>query len=296
MDAQLAEFATVISLFGDWLLSHAASFIVGVIVLLIGWRASGFLATRVRAFLPRTKRIDATVAPLLAQLVRYSILIFTIVIALSQFGVETTSVLAILGAAGLAIALALQGTLSNIAAGVMMIWLRPFSLNDYIDGNGIAGTVVEIGLFSTQLRTADGIYLFVPNSQLWDAAITNYSREATRRLDIRCGISYDSDIATAREQMLFIANNDMRVSSDPRAVVYVDDLGDSSVVMLLRCWVGTTDYWDCKFEFTEKVKLAFDANDIEIPFNKLDINILRHPAPPADQTAGKSTGKPSKSG
>lgn len=289
MDEQIAEITDFASISGEWLVSHSASFIVGVIILLVGWRASSFLAHRVKMFLPRSKRIDATIAPLLAQLVRYTVLVLTIVVALSQFGVETTSVLAVLGAAGLAIALALQGTLSNIAAGVMMIWLRPFSLNDFIDGNSLAGTVVEIGLFSTQLRTADGVYVFVPNSQLWDAAITNFSREATRRIDIRCGIAYDADIATAREQMLHIANNDMRVLSDPKAMVYVDELGDSSVVMLLRCWVATPDYWDCKFQFTEQVKLAFDDNDIEIPFNKLDINILRNPAPAPE--AEKSTGK-----
>lgn len=277
MEAQLAELANLFSLTGDWIVSRAASFVVGIIILLVGWRASKFLSDKVKSFLPRTRRIDSTVAPLLAQLVRYAVLVLTIVVALSQFGVATTSVLAVLGAAGLAIALALQGTLSNIAAGVMMIWLRPFSIGDFIDGNSLSGTVTEIGLFSTQLLKADGVYLFVPNSQLWDAAITNYSKEATRRLDIRCGISYDADIALAREKMRFIADNDMRVLSDPKAMVYVDNLGDSSVVMLLRCWVGTPDYWDCKFEFTEKIKLAFDEAGIEIPFNKLDINILRQP-------------------
>lgn len=277
MEEQIAEITNFATVSGEWVVSNAASFIVGILILLVGWRASGFVAHRVKLFLPRTKRIDATIAPLLSQLARYVILVLTIIVALSQFGVETTSVLAVLGAAGLAIALALQGTLANIAAGVMIIWLRPFSIDDYIDGNSLSGTVVEIGLFSTQLRTAGGVYVFVPNSQLWDAAITNYSREATRRLDIRCGIAYDADIKLARDKMMHIANNDMRVMSDPAAIVYVEDLGDSSVMMLLRCWVGTPDYWDVKFEFTEKVKLAFDEAGIEIPFNKLDINILRQP-------------------
>lgn len=288
MEDQLAEVNKFANLVGDWLINHSASFIVGIIILLVGWRASSFLSNHIRAMLPRTKRIDATVAPLLAQLVRYGILVLTIIVALTQFGVATTSILAVLGAAGLAIALALQGTLSNIAAGVMMIWLRPFNTDEYVDGNGIAGTVVEIGLFATRLKTAEGIYVFVPNSQLWDAAITNYSREATRRLDIRCGIAYDADIALAREKMLNIANNDMRVLSDPQAMVYVEDLGDSSVVMLLRCWVATTDYWDTKFAFTEQVKLDFDAAGIEIPFNKLDINILK--APEEAAANGKKAG------
>ncbi len=287
MEDQIAEITNFAALSGEWVVSNAASFIVGILILLVGWRASSFVAHRIKLFLPRTKRIDATIAPLLSQLARYAILVLTIIVALSQFGVETTSVLAVLGAAGLAIALALQGTLANIAAGVMIVWLRPFGLDDYIDGNSLSGTVVEIGLFSTQLRTADGVYVFVPNSQLWDAAITNYSREASRRLDIRCGIAYDADIHLAREKMMDIANNDMRVLSEPAAAVFVENLGDSSVVMLLRCWVGTPDYWDVKFEFTEKVKLAFDEAGIEIPFNKLDINILRQPqSEKAERKAG----------
>lgn len=278
MDDQIAQITDFASISGEWMVSHAASFIVGIIILLVGWRAAAFLAHQVKSMLPRTKRIDGTIAPLLAQLVRYAVLILTVIVALSQFGVETTSILAVIGAAGLAIALALQGTLSNIAAGVMMIWLRPFHTGEFVDGSGISGTVEEIGLFATQLKTAGGVYVFVPNSQLWDSAITNFSREPTRRLDIKCGIAYDASIADAREQMLYIANNDMRVLSDPEAVVYVDSLGDSAVVMMLRVWVATSDYWACNWEFTEQVKLAFDANGIEIPFNKLDINILRGPA------------------
>src|SRR5690606_10626685 len=143
--------------------------------------------------LPGGRQVDKTLAPVLSQLVRYGILIVTVIVVLGQFGVETASILAVVGAAGIAIALALQGTLSNIAAGVMLIWLRPFHTGEYIDAEGIAGTVVEIGLFGTRLRTYDGIYLFVPNSQLWDSRITNFSRESTRMVEIKVGISYDAD-------------------------------------------------------------------------------------------------------
>src|SRR5690606_3730986 len=144
-------------------------------ILMVGWFLSGFLSRGAGNLLPRTGRFDNTITPLVSQIVRYGVLVITFVIVLSQFGVRTASILAVLGAAGLAIALALQGTLSNIAAGVMLIWLRPFSVGEYVDAEGTAGTVVEIGLFGTRLRTYDGIYVFVPNSRLWDAKITNFS-------------------------------------------------------------------------------------------------------------------------
>lgn len=269
---QAAELYSVSS---EWLINNVASLATAIIILVVGWTAARFVAGMVTNLLPNARGVDKTIAPLLAQSARYGILIFTVVIALSQLGVQTTSVLAVLGAAGLAIALALQGTLSNVASGVMLIWLRPVSTGEYIDGQGVAGTVVEIGLFGTRLRTADGVYVFVPNSQLWNSAITNYSRETRRRIDLRVGIAYDADIAAARKAMMKIATSDKRVLPDPAPVVYVETLGDSAVTMLLRLWVPTSDYWDALFQFTEEAKLAFDKAGIEIPYNKLDINVVQ---------------------
>jgi len=268
------------SVSSEWMLNNAMAVISAIIVVIIGWIAAGFAARAISNFLPNSRGIDKTVAPLLSQVARYGVLVIAIVVAASQLGVQTASILAVLGAAGLAIALALQGTLSNIAAGVMLIWLRPMSIGEYIDGKGIAGTVVEIGLFATRLRTADGVFVMAPNSQLWDAAITNYSREPRRRLDVRVGISYDADIAKARKTLMKIANGDKRVLPDPGPAVYVENLGDSAVTMLLRCWVPTPDYWDTLFEFTEKAKLGLDKDGIEIPYNKLDINLVAANAVP----------------
>lgn len=267
---QLAELFSVSS---EWLLHNVTSISLGIIILFAGWLGSSYAANKIANTLHKSRFVDKTIVPLITQLARYGILTISIIIALTQFGVATTSILTVVGAAGLAIALALQGTLSNIAAGIMLVALRPMSLGDFIEGNGASGTVVEIGLFATRLRTADGIYLFVPNSQIWNTNIANYSREPRRRVDIRVGIGYDSDIKLARQTLETMALADQRVLSDPKATVYVETLGDSSVGMLLRCWVSTPDYWDVLFSFTEQTKLELDKVNIEIPYNKLDVNL-----------------------
>ena len=259
-----------------WAMTQAYSIATGLVVLVVGWWLSGFISSRLQKLLARSTIIDDTISPVLCQLVRYGILIVTLVIVLSQFGVATTSVLAVLGAAGLAIALALQGTLSNIAAGVMLVWLRPFSSGEYIETDSVSGTVTEIGLFATRLTTPGGLFLFVPNSQLWNASITNFSRLPERRVELRIGIAYDSDIARARSILLGLANRQDQVLSIPAPVVHVEALGDSAITMLLRFWVPSELYWDAVFAFREAAKLAMDNAGIEIPFNKIDVNLYSH--------------------
>lgn len=266
--AELFSFAT------EWLVTNVSSMVTALIITIVGWFAARYVSRWIRGNLSKARGIDKTIAPILAQVARYAILIFAIMLALAQIGVETNSMLAVLGAAGLAVALGLQGTLSNIAAGLMIIGLRPMSIGDYIQCDGASGTVTEIGLFGTRLRTADGLYTFVPNSQVWGSAVINYSRLSRRRFDLKVGIAYDADIAKARKALMKIANADKRILPDPTPVVYVDELGDSAVTMLLRVWVPTPDYWDVRFEFIEKAKLAFDKDGIEIPYNKLDVNLL----------------------
>ncbi len=270
-----------------WLTANAISIVIGLVILIVGWMLAGFVRRTLRTMLDGNARMDKTIAPLLADVARYAILAVAIIMALNQMGVQTTSILAVIGAAGLAIALALQGTLSNIAAGVMLIWLRPIATGEYIDADGIAGTVVEIGLFATRLRAADGVYVFAPNSTLWNKKIANFSREKKRRIDIRVGISYSDDMSKARDVLMKIAADEKRVLADPAPVVYVSDLGASSVEMLLRVWVKTADYWDILFAFTERAKRDFDANGISIPFNQLDVNL------PADKPVAVAA-KPAK--
>lgn len=271
--AQFVDDSTV------WIIDNAVNVGIALLVLVAGVMLSRFVAAHAADFLPRTRAIDTTIAPLLGQIARYAILVVTIVIVLSQFGVDTTSMLAVLGAAGLAIALALQGTLANLAAGVMMIWLRPFNVGEYIDAEGVAGTVVEIGLFGTRLRTYDGIFVFAPNSKIWASKVTNYTREKTRMVETKIGISYTANIAEAREALLAVAT-DERVLSDPAPFVFVDSLGDSAVVLCLRAWVRGSEWWQASVDFREAAKLRLEEADVEIPFNQLDLYVRELPAGP----------------
>ena len=267
------EYAQLMSISTVWIVDNALNVLTALIVLSVGWFLAGFVSRQVRLLLPRTRRVDETIAPILSQIVRYAIIVITVVIVLGQFGVQTASILAVLGAVGLAIALALQGTLSNIAAGVMIIWLRPFSAGEYIDGEGIAGTVVEIGLFGTRLRTYDGIFVFVPNSRLWNAKIVNYTRETNRMIETRVGIAYDADLAKARTALLSIAAADERVLAEPEPFVFVANLGASSVDIVMRSWVRSSDWWKTNVDFQERAKLALDDVGVEIPYGKMDVYV-----------------------
>jgi small conductance mechanosensitive channel len=193
-------------------------------------------------------------------------------VVLGQFGVQTASMLAVLGAAGLAIALALQGTLSNLACGVLLVWLRPIAVGEYVDAEGIAGTVIEVGLFGTRLRTYDGIYVHASNARVWNAKIVNYTREATRMVETKVGIDYGADISKARAALLGICK-DPRVLEEPAPIVFVETLGDSSVIICLRCWVGGSQHWQASVDLREAAKRALDEAGVEIPFNKLDLYV-----------------------
>lgn len=265
---------------GEWVISNAMGMLIALLVGVGGWYLADFLARHSRDLLPRTRRVDTTIAPLLAQIVRYAVLIVTLVIVLGQFGVQTASILAVLGAAGLAIALALQGTLSNLAAGVMMIWLRPFNVGEYVDAEGVSGTVMEIGLFATRLRTYDGIFVFAPNSKIWDSKVTNYTREKTRMVETKVGIAYEASIAEARKALLEVAS-DSRVLAEPAPFVFVEELGDSAVILCLRSWVKGSEWWQSNVDFREQAKLKLDAAGVEIPFNKLDLYVKETPGPVA---------------
>jgi small conductance mechanosensitive channel len=249
--------------------------LLGAVVLLVGgWIVAGWAKRNVIRALDRTPYLDATLKPIVASIVRYAILILVIVAVLAQFGVQTTSIIAVLGAAGLAIGLAMQNTLQNIAAGVMLLFLRPFRINDYIDAEGIAGTIDEIGLFTTHMHTYDGVYQEVPNSQLWNRTIKNYSRLPTRRLDIVVGIAYGDDMDTAQNVLLKLLREDNRVLTDPEPQVLVSELGDSAVNLNLRCWTKADDYWGLLFDTTKAAKQRLDAAGISIPFPQRDVHLF----------------------
>lgn len=249
--------------------------IVGaVLTLIVGWMIAGWIKGATIRGLKRVPNMDDTLVPFLATVVRIAILTIVVVAVLNQFGVETTSIIALLGAAGLAIGLALQGTLSNIASGVMLLMLRPFKVDEYVEAGGLAGTVVQIGLFTTELKTADGVFLTVPNSSIANQAITNYSRNATRRINLVMGVSYDDDIEGASQVLLDLMKADERVLADPEPQVLVGALGASSVDLSMRCWAKTDEFWPVHFDLTKKSKLAIEAAGYSIPYPQQDVHII----------------------
>ena len=248
--------------------------IVGALLLLIaGWVVAGWIEKHTGKVLKRIDRVDATLRSFVTNLVRYAILVLVMIAVFAQFGIQTTSIIAVLGAAGLAVGLALQGTLANIAAGVLLLFLRPFRVGESIDAGSIAGTVREIGLFSTELQTWDGIYLMVPNSQLASAAIQNYSRLPTRRLNLVIGISYTDDIDKTLKVLSELLQNDERILDDPAHQVMVKELAESSVNINLRCWTNRENYWSLRFDLTKQAKQRLDEYDISIPFPQRDVHL-----------------------
>ena len=248
--------------------------LAGIATLVFGWWLAGRAKKLMLAGLDRVPAIDETLKPFFASIVRYAIIAITLVAVLARLGIQTTSIIAVLGAAGLAIGLALQGTLQNIAAGIMLLILRPFKVGDYIDAGGTAGTVDEIGLFTTDMTTFDGIYLSVPNSALWNTSILNYTRLPTRRLDIPVGIAYEDDAEKAMALLLEKLRADSRVLSDPEPQVMVIALGESSVDLNLRCWSAREDFWALKFDLNKNCKLWLDAAGISIPFPQRDVHLI----------------------
>lgn len=279
--AQVDQFSGYADFFISWAVAQIPSLATAFLVLVAGWVLSGWAARASNRTLDRYTHVDETVKPFIVTLVRYSILIITFVAVLGEFGVETTSILAVLGAAGLAIGLALQGTLSNVAAGLMLLWLRPFRQGDYIEAGNVNGTVVAIGIFTTELKTLDGIYVVAPNSILWNATLKNFSRYNTRRLDLDIGIGYDSAMDTAREILLGLAERDERVLEDPAPQVMVVSLGDSAVIMRLRCWTNTSDYFPTLVDLTEQSKTGLVGSGIDIPYPQRQIRGLEPSAPAA---------------
>ncbi|MDF2984441.1 MAG: mechanosensitive ion channel [Devosia sp.] len=241
-----------------WLADNSVALLSALIVLIAGWYLARMLSRMVRNFLPRAYGVDKNFAPLLAQVTRYGIIIFSVVTALSFLGVSSASIYAVIGAAGLAIALALQGTLANIAAGIMLVWLRPIAIGEYIVGDGVAGVVVEIGLFGTRLRSTSGLYIFTPNQKLWSSAITNHSREPRRRIDVNITVPDTINVAAARRTMLKIATSDKRVQVDPPPTVHVESFVGDKIMLQLRAWVPTPEYLPTLRDLTEKAKLAIN--------------------------------------
>lgn len=245
--------------------AYSLSFLGAIVLLVVGYVATGIFERWLHTGLGRIKGFDETLRRFLSKVLRYTILIIVSVTVLAQFGVQTTSIIAALGAVGLAIGLALQGTLQNIAAGIMLLVLRPFRVGEFITTPTISGTVEEIGLFATELRGADGLFIFAPNSLLWNVPVTNATRNPLRRTELALNIAYGDDVATARQALLDIAAKDERVLEEPVPETYVATLGDAAVGVTLHYWTTTADFWKTKIDMTQKAKSAFEAKGLTIP-------------------------------
>lgn len=256
------------------LLSFLVQVVVAIIVLLIGSRIIKFLLKLIRKSLDRSK-VEAGVVTFLCSLVKYSLYFVLAMIILAQFGVTTSSVVAVLGSAGLTLGLALQGSLSNFAGGVLILLLKPFVVGDYIiDGaTGQEGTVSSITIFYTKLLTVDNRMIMIPNGSLSNSSITNVTHMEKRRIDLVIGVSYEADLAKTKQVLTEVVQKEPNRLADEPVDIYVSELADSSVQMGVRIWVKTEDYWPTKWKLTEDIKNALDANDISIPFPQMDVRV-----------------------
>ncbi len=248
--------------------------LVAILVLLIGWLSAGWIARITRGGLARAK-VDETLTRFLTKLARWSVMVLVILASLSTFGVETTSFAAVIGSAGIAIGLALQGTLSNFAAGIMLLMFRPFKVGDVITVAGRTGTVDEIELFTTTLDSFDNRRLILPNNQIFGASIENMTYHACRRADVDVGVSYAADIDTTREVLTRAANSVPGGLVEPPPTVWLLDLGASSVNWSVRVWTNTKEYGDVRQAVIRSVKMALDEAKIEIPFPQMDVRVKK---------------------
>lgn len=249
--------------------------LAAVIILLVGRWVAKFIQGLIEKLMEK-KNLDVTLVSFVGDLIYFILLTFVVLAALNQIGVQTTSFIAVIGAAGLAVGLALQGSLANFAAGFLMIIFRPFKLGDYIEGAGVAGTVELIQIFTTRLLTPDNKIIIVPNAKLTGDNIINYSTKGTRRLDLVFGIGYGDDIDKARDIITKTLAEDPRILKDPAPKVAVSELADSSVNFIVRPWTSAGDYWDVRFALIEKVKKRFDEQGVSIPFPQRDVHLYEH--------------------
>ena len=261
----------------DWLLQFALdgaiNLLLAIATLVIGFWVARRAASLLIAGLEKRGSLDDTLRPVVIGLVRYTIIGATIIAVLSQFGFEIASLLAVLGALGLAIGLSLQGTLSNVAAGVMLLTLRPFKVGEFVTVGAHSGTAIEIGLFTTELKTADGVYISVPNGTIWGSAIINFSRNSDRRIDIVASIAYDDDLEAAMPLLLTLMTKDSRVLKDPEPQTFLAAMAASSIDIQMRCWVKGDDYWATLWDLNKAVKLTLDSNGYSIPFPQQDVHL-----------------------
>ncbi len=250
----------------QWLLAVTGDVVFAILVIIVAFWVSGWVKRRIANISQRYESIDKTLFSFLGNLARWTILAFAATFVLNRFGVQTASIVAIIGAAGLAIGLALQGTLSNIAAGVMMVLFRPIRLGDFVDVGGRMGTVQDINIMYIELATIGNVQIIIPNSDVWGSAITNYSVYPRRRAEWTFGVAYGANLAEAERIIRGVIEGDERTHAEPPVWCQVNNLGDYSVDFLVRAWVDAANFWDYQADMKRRVKEALDAGGVEIPF------------------------------
>ncbi|THJ38814.1 MULTISPECIES: mechanosensitive ion channel domain-containing protein [Aeromonas] len=256
------------------LIEYGVNIAAALLTLLVGYIAANLISGGVVKVM-QARKLDTTVTHFVGSILKYAILVFVVIAALGRVGVQTASFVAIIGAAGLAIGLALQGSLSNFAAGFLLIIFRPIKAGEFIEVAGTAGVVQSVQLFTTALTSGDNKMVVVPNSAILNGTIVNYSRMDTRRVDMTFGIGYGSDLRKAKQILERLVSEEPRILKDPAATIAVAALADSSVNIVVRPWVKTADYWGVWFDFHENVKLTFDAEGIEIPFPQMVMHMQK---------------------
>ncbi len=261
----------------EFLAESGLKLLGAVAIVLVGWWVAKLIRNVVRRVLTKA-RLEPTLVSFIATAAYVALMAFLIVAALGKVGIETTSFVAVLAAAGLAVGFALQGSLANLAAGVLLIIFRPFKVDDFVEGAGVTGTVEEVGMFTTQLRTPDNKTVIIPNAKLTGDNITNYTKKGVRRVDMVIGVAYGENVANVKRALDEVLRRDERIMKDPAPTIGVLELGDSSVNLAVRPWVNVPDYWDVYFDTMEAVKARFDAEGISIPFPQQDVHLIREQA------------------
>jgi small conductance mechanosensitive channel len=258
----------------EWITFYGLKVLAAIVIFIVGrWIAKALKRLTERVM--TKNNVDPTIISFVGDLTYVALLVFVVVAAINQIGVQTTSFIAIIGAAGLAVGFALQGSLANFAAGFLLILFRPFKVGDYIEGAGVAGVVEEIQVFVTELTTPDNKAVIIPNSKLTGDNIINYSAKGTRRIDLVVGVSYDADLTRAKDVLNEVVLADDRILKDPAPQIAVSELADSSVNFVVRPWVKSDDYWAVYFDTTENMKRRLDAEGIGIPFPQRDVHMYQ---------------------
>ena len=256
----------------ELMISYGIKFIVAVIIFIVGKSLSKMVSTGISKLMV-SRGIDETVSSFVGSLIYGIAFALTIIIAIGHLGFNTTSLVAIIGAAGLAVGLALQGSLSNFASGVLLIMFRPFKAGDFVEVAGVSGVVEEVQIFSTVLKTGDNKTVIIPNGGITGGTITNYSTKPTRRIDLVIGVSYDANLSQTKDVLAKVVAADERVLDEPGVTIAVSELADSSVNLVVRPWVKSGDYWPTYFALTENIKVALDEAGIEIPYPHMSVHV-----------------------